>query len=85
MTSIYPLLTPCSTPVSPCQALISPDTADEGGKAAIWDEREIAFMMSMQHERLVELIGAGMVLDPVYQVPLLFLVQQYVNPNPTAL
>ena len=45
----------------------------------VWDEREVAFLMHIQHERLVRFIGAGVRNDPVNGLPQSFTVQEYMS------
>lgn len=42
----------------------------------VWDEREVAFMMSLPHKRLVTFLGAGVLQDPELG-PVVFMVQEY--------
>ena len=57
--------------------------ADETGRpksSAVWDEREVAFMMAIQHPRVVRLLGAGEVADELsLGEPALLLVQEFMS------
>merc|ERR1711871_949549 len=44
-----------------------------------WDEREISFMMSMKHERIVKFVGAGNIWHSELQEFVLFLVQEFMT------
>ena len=53
---------------------------DEESNKPVWDEREVSFMMAIQHERLVTFMGAGEVADErSCGEPVLFMVQEYMS------
>jgi hypothetical protein len=45
----------------------------------VWDEKEIAFMMSMPHARLVTFIGAGQLFDSKMEQLISFSVQEFMS------
>jgi len=53
--------------------------ADSTGKP-VWTEREVAFLMGMQHDRVVTFIGAGEMPHPSDpSIPILFTVMEYMS------
>jgi len=62
------------------RALLNPVTMDEENATAVWDEREVSFMMSIQHPRLVTFLGAGEIADErSHGYPVLFMVQEFMS------
>ena len=70
------------------KAINTPDQDCSNGRA-IWDEREVSFMMLVTHENLVEFIGAGEIRpeegpvkglpEMIDDEPVLFMVQEYMD------
>jgi len=67
---------------------------DKAGEAsAVFDEREVSFLLKMKHDRIVIFIGAGEMFVPEWDCTTLFIVQEFMSggsidgalwhPNPT--
>jgi len=59
------------------RVVVGSDDAGQLKSAAVWDEREVAFMMNITHPRVVSFLGAGE--DTILGCPTLLMVQEYMS------
>ena len=56
-----------------------PNPENIGAEKPVWSEREVNFLIKMEHERLVKFIGAGEIYDELFEEQVLCIVQEYLS------
>jgi len=56
-----------------------PNPMSAGEAAPVWTEREVSFLMSMNHPQIVEFIGAGEIMDEKFGEHVPFIVQELMS------